>query len=401
MDAPSAGPLRRAVALWAEGVVVTRGDDRLGQLEVTISFGADAVVVSVHGDVDLVTAADLGAVLAAAVERGSPVVVDLAATHFMGVAGLRVLEIGAERLAACGRRLTIRSPSVLVSLMLAITGLVDIVNVEGADEGRGRLGPEQTVAVPGTPAPTDARGLNGHLRRVAAVPAGDDVVDGALGLVVALARATVGGADGVSVSLHRNGQLTSVAASDQTILDMDAYQYASGEGPCVDASVEGRWFHAEALDHESRWPAFTPKARTLGINAILSSPLVAKDRPVGALNIYSRTASAFTVRDQELASLFATEASRLLGDAGVGVTDDQLSERLTRALQTRQSIAQAQGVLMEREGIGPDEAYTLLRRFSRETNQPLRGRAADIAGSTRRPPSSVAPEQKEGPWLAR
>ncbi len=98
--------------------------------------------------------------------------------------------------------------------------------------------------------------------------------------------------------------------------------------------------------------------------------------------------------------MFATEASRLLGHAGAGVTDDQLSERLTRALQSRRSIAQAQGVLMERDGIGPDEAYNLLRRFSRETNQPLRGRAADIAGSTRRLPSSVVPEQNEGPWLA-
>ncbi len=367
--------------------MVTRGDDRLGQLEVTISFGEDEVVVGVNGEVDLATAADLGAALTAALERGSPAVVDLTATRFMGVAGLRVLEIGAEQLAARGRRLTIRSPSVLVSRMLDITGLVDILNVEGAGEGP-------------TAASTSAGGLNGHLRKVSAIPADDDVVDGALGLLVALARATVGGADGVSVSMRRRGHLTSVAATDQAILELDALQYANAEGPCVDAAIEGRRFHAEALDHENRWPAFTPQARARGINAILSSPLVAEDRPVGSLNIYSRTASAFTVKDQELASMFVTETSRLLGHAGVGVTDDQLSERLTRALQTRRSIAQAQGVLMERKGIGPDEAYTLLRRFSRETNQPLSERAADIAGSTRRLPSSVVHEQKEGPWLA-
>ena len=363
----------------------------------TVSFWADEVVVSVLGDVDLVTAPDLNVVLAAVLERGpGPAVVDLADTHFMGVAGLRVLEAGAERLAACGRRLTIRSPSVLVSRMLDISGLAEIVNIQRADQGHGHLGPEQTAAVPGTPV-TEAGGLTRHLRRVTSIPADDDVVDGALSLVVALARATVGGADGVSVSLQRHGQLMTVAASDQTILDMDAYQYASGEGPCVDASVEGRWFHAEALDQETRWPAFTPKARSLDINAILSSPLLAEDRPVGALNIYSRTAAAFAAEDQELASVFATEASRLLSKAGAGVTDDQLSDRLALALRTRRSIAHAQGVLMEREGIGAQEAYTLLRTFSRETNQPLRERAADIAGSTRRLPPSPAPEQKEGP----
>ena len=49
----------------------------------------------------------------------------------------------------------------------------------------------------------------------------------------------------------------------------------------MDASVKGRRFHAEALDTEMRWPAFTPKALALGINSILSSPLGASNTPVG------------------------------------------------------------------------------------------------------------------------
>jgi GAF domain-containing protein len=144
------------------------------------------------------------------------------------------------------------------------------------------------------------------------VPADDDLVDAALRLVVALARATVSGADGVSVSLRRHGRLATVAASDQTISDMDRDQYATGEGPCVDASNNGRWFHVESLAHETRWPSFTPRARKLGINTILSTPLLAHSQPVGALNIYSRTRAAFSVKEQELASVFATEASVIL-----------------------------------------------------------------------------------------
>ena len=120
------------------------------------------------------------------------------------------------------------------------------------------------------------------------MPVDPDVVDGALRLVVDLAQVSVRGADGVSVSLRRNGVLSTVAASDRTIMAMDADQYATGEGPCVDASVKGHWFHAESLDVETRWPSFTPQARDLGIQAILSSPLRAVEQPVGALNIYSR-----------------------------------------------------------------------------------------------------------------
>lgn len=74
-----------------------------------------------------------------------------------------------------------------------------------------------------------------------------------------------------------------MAASDQTNADMDGDQYTTGEGPCVDASEQGRWFHAKSLDTETRWPSFTPKAHGLGMHAILSSPLLVAERPVGAL----------------------------------------------------------------------------------------------------------------------
>ena len=112
-------------------------------------------------------------------------------------------------------------------------------------------------------------------------------------MVVALTRVTMAAADGVSVSLRRNGRLSTVAASDQVILDMDTYQYATGEGPCIDASVEGRRFQTQSLADETRWPAFTPKAHSLGISAILSTPLTASQEPVGALNIYSHRPSVF------------------------------------------------------------------------------------------------------------
>ncbi len=113
------------------------------------------------------------------------------------------------------------------------------------------------------------------LRRVTSMPTDPDVVDGALRLIVELSHTSIGAADGVSVSLMRHGVLSTVAASDQTIMAMDAYQYATGEGPCVDASVEGHWFHAESLDAEVRWPSFTPAgpfARDQG------DPVLAADR---------------------------------------------------------------------------------------------------------------------------
>jgi anti-anti-sigma factor len=352
---------------------------------IALSFAGGKAVLGVTGELDVLTAPELATIVDAVIDRGhSALVLDLAKCEFLDAAGLGVIATRADRLGRAGTMLTIRSPSAMVIRLLDITDLQDLVHLEQPTPSHGHLGPEQSTSpeppsnAATTPLHVGDVALAQHLRTVTAIPADNDVVDGALRLVVALARETVGGADGVSVSLRRHGRLATVAASDQTISDMDANQYATGEGPCVDASEKGRWFHVESLDRETRWPAFTPKAQALGINAILSSPLLANDRPVGALNIYSRAVAAFAPDDQKLAAIFAAQASTILTDAGVDITDDELASRLANALRTRQVIAVAQGVLMEREGVSEDEAYTSLRDFSRSTNRSLAAWALEI-----------------------
>ena len=207
--------------------------------------------------------------------------------------------------------------------------------------------------------------------------------------MVELARIAVAGADEVSVSLRRHGRLATVAATDQTIFDIDSEQYATGEGPCVDASIIGRWLHFASIDQEARGPAFTPKAKKLGINAILSAPIIARNQPVGALNVYSRTLAIFTAEEQELASVFATEASVILSDAGADFSDDQSTGRQREALAAREVIALAQGVIMEREGVSQQEACTILQRFSQQVGRPLRERAEDVVASVRWPQADL------------
>jgi ANTAR domain/GAF domain len=220
---------------------------------------------------------------------------------------------------------------------------------------------------------------------VTAIPTDPDVVDGAMRLVVELAQISVSGADGVSVSLLRHGELLTVAATDETIMKMDTDQYATGEGPCVDASRLGRWFHAESLKTETRWPSFTPRARALGIMAILSSPLTAFEEPAGALNIYWRTASTFDVEDQRAAAVYARKASVILTDARPSVTDAQFAVRFQEALRSREIIATAKGIVMERESLSEDDAFTNLLRQSMKSGVSLLNRAESFALSTGRP----------------
>jgi anti-anti-sigma factor len=361
--------------------------DSPNDFEVTAKFGEDVVVFGIRGEVDIATAPDLGALLGAVIDQGhTSIALDLADLDFMGSAGLAVIASGVSRLGAIGQDLTIRSAPGPVIRLLEITGLSKLVRLEE---------PEETSESPPVQATLGVGDLTGHLRQVTDIPVDHDAIDSALQLVVSLARSMVAGADGVSVSLQRHGRLATVAATDQTVLEMDAGQYATGEGPCVAASSEGRSFHIESLDQETRWPSFTPKARELGIEAILSNPLLVEERPLGALNIYSRTPAAFSDKEQQLAAIFASEASLILRDTGADVSDHKVSVRLQEALRSRQVIARAEGVVMEREGISANDAYRRLIDFSRTGNQPLRQRAADVVDSARRPKPNPSSESED------
>ena len=368
--------------------MVTGADEPKDGFTASATFVGDEAVLSLRGDLDLRAATKLGSLLDAVAAGGYPsLVVDMAEVDLITVGTLGVLVKAAARMDSLHGRLAIRSPSSAVQRLLDLSGLQELSVTAPREAGADRLGTSQSIPSSDPTRSTAALShqLDAALGSGATGTVAFELVDGALRLLVALAGAALGGADGASVSLRRYGALSTVAATDQTIMDMDINQYETGEGPCVDASTEGIWFHAASLEAETRWPEFIPRARDLGINAILSTPLLAHDRPVGALNVYSRTVAAFAPEDQRLAAVLATEASAILTDAGMNPDSNHSSTRYQDALVARQTIAMAQGVAMERLGLSVDEAYSELRSHSMRTNQPLLRRAEDVIASTRRP----------------
>lgn len=353
---------------------------------VETQYGRSRVVVRVNGDVDLLTAPALAGVLGGLVDQGEVnLVIDLAEVGFLDAAGIRVIVAVSTRLGSVGGSLLLRSPHAQVRRVLEIVALEELIEkspiglADQALAGEQRTGDNSAgVTV------VHAGSLASDLAKVAAVPAGAAVVDAALRLVTALVRATLEGADGASVSLTRHGKLGTVAATDETILQMDRDQYATGEGPCVSAATEGHWFHVESLDGEARWPQFVPRAIEGGIHSILSTPLLSSTRPVGALNIYSLKDHAFGQRDQELAAIFASEASTILAESHVEAVADQVTARLQGALRVREVIAQAQGIIMARRGVSAEVAATEIRQSSKALGLTIHQRSDEILASTDR-----------------
>ncbi len=356
-------------------------DDSIGELGLRISFDSQRPTLHVVGDLDVVAAPSLAGVLHALIDDGHhQLAVDLAGLTFMDARGLGVLAETASRTIGAGGSLSIHNAPAFIRRMLDITHLSDrmvfttsVVSHSKLD--RRHAADEQLASVGEPEASVPMVSQHGLVR------SSTDVIDAALRLVTALAGATVDNADGVSVTLERHGRLMTVAASNEAVSTMDRHQYETGEGPCLDAKAQGRWFYIESLADETRWPTFVPLALDQGIHSILSSPLMTRNRPQGALNIYSSTKQAFGTHEQELAALFADQASQILTTAGPDLSDEQSNERFATALTARQQIHQAQGVIMERDDVNADEAYGSLLRQARTAGITVLARACEILTS--------------------
>lgn len=206
----------------------------------------------------------------------------------------------------------------------------------------------------------------------------EEPLDAILEIVCYDARAEIPHADEVSVTLaDRRGFRTAAHTSD-SVKKADELQYELDEGPCVDSSKEHQVFEIEAMPREERWPRYAPGAAEVGIGSSISLPLYGGDGSSGALNVYSLREGAFDDDDRRVGGEFARRASVLLANAATFAAQTELAEQLRQAVETREVIGKAIGIIMEREGISDDAAFGMLRTASQNGNVKLRDLAEQL-----------------------
>ncbi|WP_447009970.1 ANTAR domain-containing protein [Saccharothrix hoggarensis] len=168
---------------------------------------------------------------------------------------------------------------------------------------------------------------------------------------------------GVSVVEGRT-TMSTPAASDELVYKVDEAQIDFHEGPCIDVLYEHRTVRLPNMAEEQRWPQFAARAAELGVGSMLSFQLYVTGDDLGALNLYSGHADAFTDESEQIGLLFATHAA-------VAMADAQKLARMSRAMNTRDLIGQAKGILMGRHKITGDQAFAVLVRASQHTNTKL------------------------------
>jgi GAF domain-containing protein len=195
-----------------------------------------------------------------------------------------------------------------------------------------------------------------------------------------ITTAALPAADMAGISLlGSDGKPTTGIFTDPASPEIDAAQYASGRGPCLDSWRLGQIIRLDDLDSAHAYPEFASAARAHGVQSTLSLPLMAGDDAAGAMNLYSRTAKRFTTDDERTGALLAGAAAIVLVNASAYWQAAQLSEQLSQAMQSRAVIEQAKGILMARSSnLTADEAFDLLRKASQRENVKLRDIAQRI-----------------------
>lgn len=192
-------------------------------------------------------------------------------------------------------------------------------------------------------------------RLAAALSPGD--LDQTLHQVTAAAVEVLPEVSHASISVrHADGRLETAAPTDPVLLELDRVQYDLHEGPCYDSAVETQHAAAPDLATDPRYPRYAPHALAEGIRAQAGIRLFDARDSRGAINLYSRDVGAF--RDLEVVGqLFVHHAATALEYA-------RQIDNLTTAMQSRQLVGQAVGVVMERFGLDEARAFAFLTRMA-------------------------------------
>ena len=181
------------------------------------------------------------------------------------------------------------------------------------------------------------------------------------------------------------GTLQLVAASTEQARLVELFQIQVDQGPCLDSYRTGLpviVHDIAAADAIARWPRFTAAAAEMGFANVHAIPMRLRDQIIGTLNLFGSTPDG-------LDPAVARVARALVDVATIGI----LQERATReqelvagqlqvALNSRVVIEQAKGILAERLQMTPDQAFLMLRQYSRANNLPLTRLAGDVISGT-------------------
>jgi transcriptional regulator with GAF, ATPase, and Fis domain len=172
------------------------------------------------------------------------------------------------------------------------------------------------------------------------------------------------------------GELEVVASTSEASNLVEMMQVDAKQGPCMECFTTGKPVSLPDITvGADRWPRFVAEARTQGFGGVFAVPLRLRDDIIGTLNLLREDAGDFPERDLRAAQALADVATigilheRSLSDSAM------VRVQLQGALDSRVLIEQAKGFVSHQNDVTPEEAFRLVRDYSRSHSQ----RLSDVA----------------------
>lgn len=166
------------------------------------------------------------------------------------------------------------------------------------------------------------------------------------------------------ILVHARERAETVAATHPLVAELDKIQVECGQGPDLEVIRDRNCVHVHDVEEDDRWPAWSKKVAAVGVRSMLGTRLYTTRATIGSLNFYDPEPNRFDEADVDIAHMLARHAA-------VAMDSARGSEQLWKAIDARNLVGQAQGILMERFGVDAEQAFAVLRRYSQDNNQRL------------------------------
>jgi GAF domain-containing protein len=180
-----------------------------------------------------------------------------------------------------------------------------------------------------------------------------------------------------------SGTLQLIASTSEQADFVEIMQLNAGSGPCVESFTTGASVTVSDIDkHGEKWPEFRAAALHMGYLSIHAVPMRLRGDILGTMNLFRTSVGELTAGDAAAAQALADVATiGILQERSIRETS-LVNEQLQRALDSRILIEQAKGVISELRSLDMNEAFSVLRSYSRSHNLSLRAVASDVVDRT-------------------
>jgi len=187
------------------------------------------------------------------------------------------------------------------------------------------------------------------------------------------------GADGAALMmLDEDGELLRTVVAGRLAPMLEAAREQLWGGPCLEAFARGDLVQTAALSLEHRWPKLALVAAEHAVHGLVSVPVDPGGGCDGTFTVVRTPARPWAPAEIDAVQTYAEVVATLTRTVTEVAVRAEVVGQLEHALRHRVVIEQAKGMLMEREGLNPAEAFDRLRRSARASRRKVSEAALDV-----------------------